>query len=137
MKARRFAAGAVSLLAGALVLSACTGGGGDGDAGDGSVSMTLWQNSTTGPGQAFWQNAIDTFMEENPNVTIEMQSVQNEDMDGLLQTALNAGDPPDITGWLSVWPTLAKNSPAIRLETEPSIRWPTPPTMPPTTASAS
>lgn len=96
MKARRFAAGAVSLLAGALVLSACTGGGGNGDAGDGSVNMTLWQNSTTGPGQAFWQNAIDTFMEENPGVTIEMQSVQNEDMDGLLQTALNAGDPPDI-----------------------------------------
>ena len=34
-------------------------------------------------------------------------------------------------------PTLPKNSPAIRLETELSIRWPTPPTMPPTTASAS
>ena len=34
-------------------------------------------------------------------------------------------------------PTLEKNSPAIRFETELSIRWPTPPTMPPTTASAS
>ena len=33
--------------------------------------------------------------------------------------------------------TLPKNSPAIRRDTEVSIRWPTPPTMPPTTASAS
>ncbi|WJL96858.1 extracellular solute-binding protein [Microbacterium sp. ET2] len=95
MKASRITAGAVSLLAGALVLSACSGGGG-GESADGSVEMTLWQNSTTGPGQEFWQNAIDSFMEENPGVTIEMQSVQNEDLDGLLQTALNAGDPPDI-----------------------------------------
>ena len=33
--------------------------------------------------------------------------------------------------------TLSKNSLAIRFETLVSIRWPTPPTMPPTTASAS
>ncbi|WP_322410949.1 ABC transporter substrate-binding protein [Microbacterium invictum] len=95
MKASRITAGAVSLLAGALVLSACSGGGG-GESADGSVQMTLWQNSTTGPGQEFWTNAIEAFEEENPGVTIEMQSVQNEDLDGLLQTALNAGDPPDI-----------------------------------------
>ena len=58
--------------------------------------MTLWQNSTTGPGQQFWKDAIAAFEEENPNVTIKMQSIQNEDMDGKLQTSLNAGDPPDI-----------------------------------------
>jgi hypothetical protein len=33
--------------------------------------------------------------------------------------------------------TLPKNSPAIRFETDVSIRWPTPPIIPPTTASAS
>lgn len=36
--------------------------------------------------------------------------------------------------WLS---TAEKKSPAVRLATEPSIRCPTPPIMPPTTASAS
>ena len=35
-------------------------------------------------------------MDANPNVTIEIQAIQNEDMDGKLQTALNAGDAPDI-----------------------------------------
>ncbi len=58
--------------------------------------MTLWQNSTTGPGQQFWKDAIAAFEKDNPNVTIKMQSIQNEDMDGKLQTSLNAGDPPDI-----------------------------------------
>ena len=29
-------------------------------------------------------------------MTIEIQSIQNEDMDGKLQTALNSGDAPDI-----------------------------------------
>ncbi|QEW02001.1 ABC transporter substrate-binding protein [Microbacterium lushaniae] len=97
MRTKRFTAGAVALAAGALVLSACSGGGGGGsDSGDGAVEMTLWQNSTTGPGQQFWKDAIAAFEDENPNVTIKMQSVQNEDMDGKLQTALNAGDPPDI-----------------------------------------
>ncbi|KAA9149806.1 extracellular solute-binding protein [Microbacterium lushaniae] len=97
MRTKRFTAGAVALAAGALVLSACSGGGGGGsDSGDGTVEMTLWQNSTTGPGQQFWKDAIAAFEDENPNVTIKMQSVQNEDMDGKLQTALNAGDPPDI-----------------------------------------
>ncbi len=95
MRNKRMAAGAVALAAGALVLSACSGGGG-GESSDGNVEMTLWQNSTTGPGQQFWKDAIAAFEEENPGVTIKMQSVQNEDLDGKLQTALNAGDPPDI-----------------------------------------
>ncbi|RLK52670.1 ABC transporter substrate-binding protein [Microbacterium telephonicum] len=96
MKTRTLLAGSAILAIGALALSGCSGGGGSDASGDGTVSMTLWQNSTTGPGQQYWTDAIAAFEEENPNVTIEMQSVQNEDMDGKLQTALNAGDPPDI-----------------------------------------
>ncbi|MGP3535945.1 ABC transporter substrate-binding protein [Microbacterium sp. RD1] len=93
MRTNRIAAGAVALAAGALVLSACSGGS---PSEGGDVEMTLWQNSTTGPGQQFWKDAIAAFEEENPGVTITMQSVQNEDLDGKLQTALNAGDPPDV-----------------------------------------
>jgi len=95
MKANKILTGAVLLVAGTLGLSACSGGSGGTNA-DGKVEMTLWQNSTTGPGQQFWKDAIAAFEKENPNVTITMQSVQNEDMDGKLQTALNAGDAPDI-----------------------------------------
>lgn len=94
--ARRKAAVTAAVLAvGALALTSCSGNG-DGGSADGTVEMTLWQNSTTGPGQQFWKDAIAAFEAENENVKISMQSVQNEDMDGKLQTALNAGDPPDI-----------------------------------------
>jgi raffinose/stachyose/melibiose transport system substrate-binding protein len=58
--------------------------------------MTLWHNSTTGPGVEFWEQTVADFEEENPGVTIEIQSIQNEDLDGKLQTALNSGDAPDI-----------------------------------------
>lgn len=75
-------------------LSAC--GSGDGAAESGDVTMTFWQNSTTGAGKAYWEKTVAAFEEANPGVTIEMQSIQNEEMDGKLQTALNSGDAPDI-----------------------------------------
>ena len=94
MKARKILAGSSALILGALALTAC-GAGGSGDP-DGAVSMTLWQNSTTGPGQEFWDSAIAEFEAQNPDVTIEAQAIQNEDLDGKLQTALNSGDAPDV-----------------------------------------
>lgn len=63
---------------------------------DGKVTMTLWQNATTGPGLAFWKDSVTGFEKANPNVTIKVQTVQNEDLDGKLQTAMNSGAAPDI-----------------------------------------
>ena len=60
------------------------------------VSMTLWTNATTGPGAAFFTDTVKSFETANPGVTIKIQTVQNEDLDGKLQTALNSGDAPDI-----------------------------------------
>lgn len=60
------------------------------------VTMIFWHNATTGPGVEFWDATVAAFQEEYPNVTIEAQSIQNEELDGKLQTALNAGDAPDV-----------------------------------------
>ncbi len=95
MKSRKLLTATAVALAGTLVLTAC-GGGGDSGSDDGSVSMTFWHNSTTGEGKAYWEETVAAFEEANPGVTIEIQSIQNEDMDGKLQTALNSGDAPDI-----------------------------------------
>lgn len=95
MKARKILAGSAALMAAALVLSACSADAGSGSS-DGNVDMTLWQNSTTGPGQEFWKKTVADFEAENDGVTIKIQSIQNEDLDGKLQTALNSGDAPDI-----------------------------------------
>jgi raffinose/stachyose/melibiose transport system substrate-binding protein len=92
-------AAAVALTA--MSLAACGGGGSDSGAGGGAssggpVTMTFWHNSTTGDGKAFWASTVADFEAANPNVKINVQAIQNEEMDGKLQTALNSGAPPDI-----------------------------------------
>lgn len=83
-----------------LALTACGGSGssssGDGASNGGDVTMTFWHNSTTGDGKQYWEDTVAAFEKANPGVTIEIQAIQNEDMDGKLQTALNSGDGPDI-----------------------------------------
>jgi len=81
----------------ALLLSACGGGTSDtGAAGAEPVTMSFWHNATTGPGKAYWEEVTAAYTEENPHVTWDIQVIQNEDMDGRLQTALNSGDAPDL-----------------------------------------
>lgn len=97
MKRKVRGATVVALAAGvALVAAGCSGGSGDGGDGSGDVTLTVWQNSTTGPGQQYWKDAAKAFHDAHPNVTVKVQSIQNEQLDGKLQTALNSGNPPDV-----------------------------------------
>ncbi len=97
LRLRRPLAVTTALVLGVGGLAACSGGddGGSGDDG-GPVTLTVWHNSTTGPGKAYWDEATAAFTKENPDVTFKIQSIQNEDMDGKLQTAVNSGDMPDV-----------------------------------------
>ncbi|MEP6482337.1 MAG: extracellular solute-binding protein, partial [Rhodoglobus sp.] len=92
MKSKKLLTAAALLAVGALALSGCSAG----KASDGKVTMTFWHNSTTGDGKAYWESTVKAFEKANPNVTIQIQAIQNEEMDGKLQTALNSGDAPDI-----------------------------------------
>ena len=80
----------------ALVLTGCSGAPAAPATSSGPVTMTFWHNSTTGDGLKYWQDTVAAFEKANPNVTITIQAIQNEDMDGKLQTALNSGDGPTI-----------------------------------------
>jgi raffinose/stachyose/melibiose transport system substrate-binding protein len=81
----------------ALVATGCAGNGEDtSDSANGEVTLTVWENASPGPGQEFWEAAVKEYMAENPKITIELQTVQNEDFDGKLQTALNSNSAPDI-----------------------------------------
>jgi len=97
MNVRRtwMAAAAVAVTAG-LALTGCAGGGGHSGEDGGPVELEVWHNSTTGPGKQFWEDAAAAFTEENPDVTFKITAIQNEDMDGKLQTAVNSGDMPDV-----------------------------------------
>ncbi|WP_308492866.1 ABC transporter substrate-binding protein [Microbacterium terrisoli] len=98
MKSKVRGATFVALAAGvALAAAGCSGStGGNTGADGGTTTLTVWQNSTTGPGQQYWVDAAKAFHEANPKVTVKVQSIQNEQLDGKLQTALNSGNPPDV-----------------------------------------
>src|SRR5690348_4827456 len=99
MKKTRTAAIAALGLGLALAASACAGGGsGNGSSSNGqaTLSLSFWTNATPGPGLTFFQNAAKTYHKLHPNVTIKVQSIQNESFDGKLQTALNSNSAPDI-----------------------------------------
>ena len=87
-------------LVSSVSLVACGGGGNEESGGtsseSGPVTMTFWHNATTGDGKAFWDKTVADFQTANPNVTIKAQAIQNEELDGKLQTALNSGSAPDI-----------------------------------------
>jgi len=101
MNGKKILVATAALTIGALALTACSGGSSTGStagstAGGGNVSMTFWHNSTTGEGKAYWESTVADFEAANPGVKITIQAIQNEDMDGKLQTALNSGAAPDI-----------------------------------------
>ena len=102
MRAHKLLGATAAVAALALGLTACggsdnpestTGGGGSGG---GDVTLTFWHNSTTGPGKEYWDKVAADFTAANPGIKVEVQAIQNEDMDGKLQTALNSGDAPDV-----------------------------------------
>ncbi|MFC3742200.1 ABC transporter substrate-binding protein [Paractinoplanes deccanensis] len=94
MAATRILAATAALALSALGLAACSGDDGSDSGGD--VTMQFWHNATTGPGKAFWDKTVADFQTAHPNVKIKIQSIQNEDLDGKLQTSLNSGSAPDI-----------------------------------------
>ncbi|BAL88469.1 putative ABC transporter substrate-binding protein [Actinoplanes missouriensis 431] len=96
MFSRRTLAAATVLALSTAGLAACGGGDDDGSDSGGNVTMQLWHNASTGPGAAFWDKAVADYQTAHPTVKIKIQQVQNEDLDGKLQTALNSGSAPDI-----------------------------------------
>ncbi len=68
---------------------------GGGDAAQ-NVKMTFWHNGTGDKSVKYWTDTIAAFEAEHPGVTIDVQVVQNEELDGKLQAAMQAGTTPDI-----------------------------------------
>jgi len=90
----------IALAATGCAGSSGSGGGSGGSGGSGSsggqVKLTFWENATNGPGVQYFQDAVNDYHALHPNVTIKLQTIQNEDFDGKLQTALNSDSAPDI-----------------------------------------
>src|ERR1700734_2300942 len=70
---------AISLAAtAALTLAACGGGGSASSTGNAHVTLTWWNNATAGTLKNVWQQAATAFHQAHPNVTIQVEPIQNE-----------------------------------------------------------
>ncbi len=78
-------------------LTGCAGGGGTGGDGGGDVTLTWWHNATNDPLKGLWEDLGKQFEEENPGVTVEVVSYQNEELQRtLIPNALRSNDAPDL-----------------------------------------
>lgn len=73
---------------------AAAGGGSEG--GGEQVQIDWWHIQNTDPGKSNWQDMADAYMQEHPNVTIDITVMENEAFKAALQTNLQSGDVPDL-----------------------------------------
>ncbi|GAB4515251.1 MAG: ABC transporter substrate-binding protein [Anaerolineae bacterium] len=85
-----------------------------------------WWHITTEPTQAaYWQSLADAYMEENPNVTIEITILENAAFKDRLVSVMQAGDPPDLFqswGGAVLW-TYAENGLVRNIAPELEGEW--------------
>lgn len=94
MKRSHVVSSALALIA--MLLVACGGGGGGGSSSGGKVTITWWHINTTDPLLTQWQDLANQYMSMHPNVTIKITVLGNDPFKTKLNTAMQAGTPPDI-----------------------------------------
>src|SRR5450759_1743932 len=82
----------------APTLAACGGSSNSSPSSSGSkhVTLTWWNNATTGDLKTVWDQAVTAFHAAYPNVTIRSEPLQNEAFTTKVPAALNSNTPPDI-----------------------------------------
>jgi len=82
----------------AVTLAACGGssGGAASSTKNTHVTLTWWTNATTGDLKTVWAQAATAFHAAHPNVTIQVDPIQNEAFTTKVPAALASNNPPDI-----------------------------------------
>jgi multiple sugar transport system substrate-binding protein len=96
---RRWAVVAVVSATAALGLAAC-GSSGGGAGGDKNTLSLVAADYGTGPAnssQKYWQGIADAFHKANPKITVKVKTVNWNDFDNQIQTAVQNHQQPDIT----------------------------------------
>jgi raffinose/stachyose/melibiose transport system substrate-binding protein len=83
----------------ALTLAACSSSGSSATSsstGNKHVTLTWWNNATTGYLKTVWTQAAAAYHTAHPNVTIQSVPIQNEAFTTKVPAALAGSNPPDI-----------------------------------------
>ncbi|HEV2581398.1 MAG TPA: extracellular solute-binding protein [Ktedonobacteraceae bacterium] len=86
----------LSLLAIMAILMVACGSGGNGSSGSGKVTINWWHINTADPLLSGWKNLAYEYMQSHPNVQINITVIGNDPFKTKLNTAMQAGTPPDI-----------------------------------------
>lgn len=85
--------------AGALVLTAC-GGGGSGESADGTVTLKLvaadYGDKASNSSTVYWEDVAERFEAAHPEITIDVQVVNWNDIDTQVKTMIQSGNLPDV-----------------------------------------
>ena len=85
--------------AGALVLTAC-GGGGAGESADGSVTLKLvaadYGDKASNSSTVYWEDVAKRFEAANPDIKVDVQVVNWNDIDAQVKTMIQSGNVPDV-----------------------------------------
>ncbi|GAB2331225.1 extracellular solute-binding protein [Streptomyces variabilis] len=85
--------------AGALVLTAC-GGGGAGESADGSVTLKLvaadYGDKASNSSTVYWEDVAKRFEAANPDIRVDVQVVNWNDIDTQVKTMIQSGNVPDV-----------------------------------------
>src|SRR5579859_803941 len=80
----------------AMILVACGNGSTTGSSGSNKVTINWWHINTADPLLSAWQNLANQYMQSHPDVTIKITVIGNDPFKTKLNTAMQAGTPPDI-----------------------------------------
>jgi raffinose/stachyose/melibiose transport system substrate-binding protein len=81
----------------AIALGTLAGCSGDAGGGDGKVTLTWWHNGTGEPLLGFWEEVASEFEDAHPNVTVNVEAYQNEELQRtLIPNALRSGSGVDL-----------------------------------------
>jgi raffinose/stachyose/melibiose transport system substrate-binding protein len=97
MRSLRKPAAAAMAATAALAIAACGGSSGStASSSNGKVTLTWWTNATAGQLKTVWQQAATAFHTAHPNVTIQVEPLQNEAFTTKVAPALASSNPPAI-----------------------------------------
>ncbi|MFB7124704.1 ABC transporter substrate-binding protein [Kitasatospora sp. NPDC056273] len=100
MKRRLFALSAATL-AGTLALSGCGKGSASGStSADGVTTIRFvaadYGSNGQNPSQAYWQGVISAFEQQNPEIKVDLQVINWNDIDTQVKTMVQNGNQPDV-----------------------------------------
>lgn len=87
------------------ILTACNNQSesGNDNTNDENVKLDFWDNNSTPESQAIWEDIIENFEDENPNIEVEYVGLPADSAESKFQTAVETGDAPDVATVNSSW----------------------------------